>query len=198
MRRMSRQCHSVKEEEEGEDDDGDSAQHGGSDKRVEDEAPNNSAGLTKALKSLFRCTTCSSELPPPTPIYQCEDGHLLCQHCKKNPDVKVCSECSLPLDGRNLPMENIALLVFASTKELNPTALTSMLSSSSSSSSSFISPPGPSAPLRSPPASPTRAFSSLSGPSTSTSASRPSTSIQVDQPAILQPGAQLSLKRDQS
>ena len=70
MRRMSRQCHSVKEEEEGEDDDGDSAQHGGSDKRVEDEAPNNSAGLTKALKSLFHCTTCSSELPPPAPIYQ--------------------------------------------------------------------------------------------------------------------------------
>ena len=67
MRRMSRQCHSVKEEEDG---DGDGAQHGGSDKRVEDEAPNNSAGLTKALKSLFRCTTCSSELPPPAPIYQ--------------------------------------------------------------------------------------------------------------------------------
>ena len=70
MRRMSRQCHSVKEEEEGEDGDGDSAQNGGSDKRVEDETPNNSAGLTKALKSLIRCTTCSSELPPPAPIYQ--------------------------------------------------------------------------------------------------------------------------------
>ena len=67
MRRMRRQCHSVKEEEDG---DGDSDQHGGSDKRVEDEAPNNSAGLTKALKSLFRCTTCSSELPPPSSIYQ--------------------------------------------------------------------------------------------------------------------------------
>ena len=72
MRRMSRQCHSVKEEEDGGDGDGDgdSAQRGDSDKRVEDEAPNNSAGLTKALKSLFRCTTCSSELPPPAPIYQ--------------------------------------------------------------------------------------------------------------------------------
>ena len=69
MRRMRRQCHSVKEEEDG-DGDGDSAQHGGSDKRVENEAPNNSAGLTKALKSLFRCTTCSSELPPPASIYQ--------------------------------------------------------------------------------------------------------------------------------
>ena len=68
MRRIRRQCHSVKEEEEGDDGDGD--QHGGSDKRVEDEAPNNSAGLTKALKSLFRCTTCSSELPPPSSIYQ--------------------------------------------------------------------------------------------------------------------------------
>ena len=67
MRRMSRQCHSVKD---GDDGDGDGAQRGGSDKRVEDEAPNNSAGLTKALKSLFRCTTCSSELPPPAPIYQ--------------------------------------------------------------------------------------------------------------------------------
>ena len=70
MRRIRRQCHSVKEEEDGDDGDGDGAQHGGSDKRVEDEAPNNSAGLTKALKSLFRCTTCSSELPPPASIYQ--------------------------------------------------------------------------------------------------------------------------------
>ena len=70
MRRMRRQCHSVKEEEDGDDGDGDGAQHGGSDKRVEDGAPNNSAGLTKALKSLFRCTTCSSELPPPAQIYQ--------------------------------------------------------------------------------------------------------------------------------
>ena len=70
MRRMRRQCHSVKEEEDDDDGDCDGDQHGGSDKPVEDEAPNNSAGLTKALKSLFRCTTCSSELPPPAPIYQ--------------------------------------------------------------------------------------------------------------------------------
>ena len=74
MRRMSRQCHSVKEEEDG---DGDGAQRGGSDKPVEDEAPNNSAGLTKALKSLFRCTTCSSELPPPSSIYQARYQRVL-------------------------------------------------------------------------------------------------------------------------
>ena len=64
------------EEEEEEDDhggdgDGDGGQEKGSEKNFE-EAPKESkgGGLSSALKSLFRCTTCSSSLPPPAPLYQ--------------------------------------------------------------------------------------------------------------------------------
>ena len=45
--------------------------------------------LAKTLKSHFKCPICEDLMSPPSPIYQCEDGHILCQHCKKNPDIKV-------------------------------------------------------------------------------------------------------------
>ena len=64
----------LQEEEEEEDahgGDGDGGQEKGSEKNFE-EAPKESkgGGLSSALKSLFRCTTCSSLLPPPAPLYQ--------------------------------------------------------------------------------------------------------------------------------
>ena len=45
--------------------------------------------LARSLKSHFSCPICEDLMTPPSPIYQCEDGHILCQHCKKNPDIKV-------------------------------------------------------------------------------------------------------------
>ena len=45
--------------------------------------------LVKSLKSHFQCPICEEIMSPPSAIYQCEDGHILCQHCKKNPDIKV-------------------------------------------------------------------------------------------------------------
>ena len=45
--------------------------------------------LIKSLKSHFHCPICESVMSPPSTIYQCEDGHILCQDCKKNPDIKV-------------------------------------------------------------------------------------------------------------
>ena len=47
--------------------------------------------LAKSLRSHFKCPICEDFMTPPSPIYQCEDGHVLCQHCKKNPDIKVTS-----------------------------------------------------------------------------------------------------------
>ena len=66
----------LKEEEEGEEDgdggDGDGGREKGLDKNFEEGAKKEEGrgGLSVALKSLFRCTTCSSLLPPPAPLYQ--------------------------------------------------------------------------------------------------------------------------------
>ena len=45
--------------------------------------------LAKSLRTQFNCPICADIMSPPSPIYQCEDGHILCQRCKKNPDIKV-------------------------------------------------------------------------------------------------------------
>ena len=68
----------LQEEEEEEEEgrggggDGDGGQEKGLLEKNFEEAPKESkgGGLSSALKSLFRCTTCSSSLPPPAPLYQ--------------------------------------------------------------------------------------------------------------------------------
>eukprot|EP00092_Neocalanus_flemingeri_P000164 GFUD01000175.1.p1 GENE.GFUD01000175.1~~GFUD01000175.1.p1 ORF type:complete len:249 (+),score=60.36 GFUD01000175.1:56-802(+) len=78
--------------------------------------------LAKLLKSHFKCPICDDLMSPPSSIYQCEDGHILCQHCKTNPDIKECPECLGEVAGRNTTMENIATIVFSKHFEEEPTA----------------------------------------------------------------------------
>ena len=72
MRREIQPLQEVQEQEE-DGGDGDGGQEKGSDKSFK-EAPKKEdegeGGLSVALKSLFRCTNCSSMLPPPAPLYQ--------------------------------------------------------------------------------------------------------------------------------
>ena len=73
LRRGRREVRPVQEEEEEEDEDGDdddSGQGKGLDKKFKEASKKDEGGLSVALKSLFRCTTCSSLLPPPAPLYQ--------------------------------------------------------------------------------------------------------------------------------
>ena len=32
---------------------------------------------------------CMEEMKPPKKIFQCSNGHVICEHCKNNPEVKV-------------------------------------------------------------------------------------------------------------
>ena len=48
------------------------------DKKFKEASKKDEGGLSVALKSLFRCTTCSSLLPPPAPLYQVGRYHFCC------------------------------------------------------------------------------------------------------------------------
>ena len=45
--------------------------------------------LRGLLSVLFSCPLCNSLLTPPSPIYQCRDGHILCQQCRYSEKMKV-------------------------------------------------------------------------------------------------------------
>jgi len=68
--------------------------------------------LRGVLESLFKCPFCKVLLAPPSPIYQCGDGHILCHQCRHSDKFKECPTCDRELAGRNVAMERIASLVF--------------------------------------------------------------------------------------
>ena len=41
----------------------------------------------------FGCPVCLSLLRPPTRIFQCPEGHILCEECKENPAMVHCPQC---------------------------------------------------------------------------------------------------------
>eukprot|EP00091_Calanus_sinicus_P017637 TRINITY_DN38130_c0_g1_i1.p1 TRINITY_DN38130_c0_g1~~TRINITY_DN38130_c0_g1_i1.p1 ORF type:complete len:101 (-),score=19.74 TRINITY_DN38130_c0_g1_i1:69-371(-) len=60
----------------------------------------------------FLCPICADMMSPPTRIWQCGEGHILCQDCRNHPDIKTCPSCRGQFVGRNLPMERMAAIVF--------------------------------------------------------------------------------------
>ncbi len=58
-----------------------------------------------SLKEQLKCPVCL-ELPKSPPIYQCPNGHIVCNICHKK--LQVCPQCREPLGkNRNLFAENI-------------------------------------------------------------------------------------------
>ena len=45
--------------------------------------------LEHLILAELMCPYCQDEMGPPTLIYQCSNGHNLCQNCKQRPDMKV-------------------------------------------------------------------------------------------------------------
>ena len=54
---------------------------------------NEMVGLNQNLKSMILnellCPFCHEEMSPPTRVFQCKDGHNLCEKCKIRDDIKV-------------------------------------------------------------------------------------------------------------
>ena len=56
-------------------------------------------------------------MKPPVKIFQCRNGHVMCESCKNHPEVMTCPTCRIPLPGpsalmRNIPMEKLARSYF--------------------------------------------------------------------------------------
>ena len=45
--------------------------------------------LSSMVLPELQCTNCHQEMVPPSNIYQCENGHNICQGCKPEQDIKV-------------------------------------------------------------------------------------------------------------
>ena len=68
--------------------------------------------IEEALKNELKCPVCDGQMMPPYPIFQCEDGHVLCSSCRELP-TEVCPTCMGPIIGRNILVENISAIVFS-------------------------------------------------------------------------------------
>merc|ERR1711879_69087 len=93
----------------------------------------------------LECPVCSQEMRPPVHIWQCAQGHPVCEPCKARPEVRHCPTCRQRIVGRATLVEKIAEQVFSPDKD----RATSMLESSlglvdSSPETSPVSSPEPS------------------------------------------------------
>ena len=41
----------------------------------------------------FECSVCLDEMRPPTKIFQCKNGHVMCEACKNHTEVSTCPTC---------------------------------------------------------------------------------------------------------
>jgi len=63
------------------------------------------------VRELLECPVCLEEMRPPKKIFQCSNGHVICELCKNNPEVRSCPTCRLTFRGhivRNIVAEKLA------------------------------------------------------------------------------------------
>ena len=53
----------------------------------------------KSTYSLLECPVCLEIAWPPKKIFQCREGHIICDTCKANPNLKNCPMCRTPLSN---------------------------------------------------------------------------------------------------
>ena len=74
--------------------------------------------MASSIKKLSECPVCFVEMVPPMKIFQCINGHSLCENCKDNENVTTCPSCRVTLKGelisRNILAES---LIEAMTKD---------------------------------------------------------------------------------
>jgi len=51
------------------------------------------------------CPVCYEPFSPPRRIFQCTNGHLICEQCQSKPQLKVCPSCKNVFMGRATAME---------------------------------------------------------------------------------------------
>jgi len=78
-----------------------------------DKTFNTTLTLTAPSVREFDCPVCYEMMEPPRRIFQCQNGHLICENCKAREELKKCPTCRLSLGARrellsrNLAMEKL-------------------------------------------------------------------------------------------
>jgi len=109
------------------------------------------------VRDLLECPVCLEEMKPPKKIFQCSNGHVICELCKNNPEVRSCPTCRVKFRGhnvvRNIVAEKLARSTFETEElaELSPPAPGNRHSTIESNppGNGSISTPGPSVSFRS-------------------------------------------------
>jgi len=64
----------------------------------------------------MECPVCWEEMTPPKKIFQCRQGHAVCETCFENPQVKKCPTCRGHFIGRATTLEKIAMTLLCKEK----------------------------------------------------------------------------------
>jgi len=68
--------------------------------------------LPRSAYKLLECPVCLELAWPPRKIFQCREGHIVCDTCKANPNLKTCPICRVSfsdhLTSRNRSLEELA------------------------------------------------------------------------------------------
>merc|ERR1712096_580362 len=72
---------------------------------------NDTAETMTNTKSELECPVCLEEMKPPRRIWQCSDGHAICDFCRKKPTVTCCPTCRKYIVGRSNIAEKLARCV---------------------------------------------------------------------------------------
>jgi len=61
----------------------------------------------------LECPVCMEEMKPPRRIWQCSDGHPVCEFCRRKPEVNCCPTCRKYLVGRSTIAEKLARALYS-------------------------------------------------------------------------------------
>eukprot|EP00090_Calanus_glacialis_P019133 TRINITY_DN29476_c0_g1_i1.p1 TRINITY_DN29476_c0_g1~~TRINITY_DN29476_c0_g1_i1.p1 ORF type:complete len:232 (+),score=72.30 TRINITY_DN29476_c0_g1_i1:62-697(+) len=67
------------------------------------------------VRSELKCCSCQQDMSPPLKIYQCGEGHSVCQQCRYLEHGQICQTCEGEIIGRNTMAENISAIVYSRT-----------------------------------------------------------------------------------
>ena len=62
---------------------------------------------TRNCPEVPECPICFYEMVPPVRIFQCRDGHLVCETCKDGLEPCICPECRQEVTGRAIGVEKL-------------------------------------------------------------------------------------------
>merc|ERR1712106_493827 len=107
-------------------------------------SPSSSESCSKLFRAEIRteleCPVCFAEMKPPVHIWQCAQGHPVCQPCKSRPEVRHCPTCRQRIVGRATLVEKIAAQIFSGKDSSGPDEESTTLPDTSPDTSPISSP----------------------------------------------------------